>query len=37
VPAVAVIQEGLALFGIIGYKGHLGGFFNYYKILGIKA
>ena len=33
VPAAAVIQEGQALFGMIGRKGHLGGIhFLYNKI-----
>jgi len=29
VPAAAVIQEGLALFGVIGCKGYVGCFFYY--------
>jgi len=34
VPAVAVIQEGQALFVVIGRKGYVNCFFNYYKSLG---
>lgn len=35
VPAVAVIQEGQALFVIIGRKGHVNGSFcDHYKSLG---
>jgi len=30
VPAVAVIQEGLALFTIIGRKGYVGGFYTFF-------
>ncbi len=29
VPAAAVIRRGLALFGMIGRKGHVGGFVSF--------